>query len=402
MRASRLQQDHFQAYPPEARNLAVAHIDLFRRLPTIFVATLLREVIDYDWRFPDEREAVDRQLNYLDSLPPPQIRELFAKFAAIRLDSNIEQMDWAKNPALFSEKLTGFLWSTHQIDAFRIAATEYMSALLHAAPAAPLPLIPRLAIAVIGKGVKQSPIPLFRKLRPHGVLFTEVQPENGLQVLTDAVSQRATAHPVTFGHFYIDGGTAWPVSPKASTIAYDALRPVRSALLRKMRQMIQSGSGGPEMLRTTMAAITPEELGMRGSAADGVLDRFQIALLAQGSGTQIFSTTFVQWGAREALRRAQPVTLLARFTPRQRQRPMNELLEGDTAAQLDPEGSLLDADMGAYYIWLDQQRLSGAEQSSFIAWFEDHNQALAIGPSLPRGTVSTKPATMKQLMQWIT
>lgn len=401
MRASELQPDLFQAYPPEARNLAVAHINLFRRLPAIFVATLLREVITYDWRFPAEREEVDRQLNYLDSLPPPQLRELFAKFAATRLDSNLEQMDWAKAPALFSERLTGFLWSTHQIDAFRIAATEYMSALLDAAPAAPPPAMPRLAIAVVGKGVQQGQFPLFRKLRPHGVLFTKVQPENGLQALTDAVSQRATAHPAAFGHFYIDGGTAPPVSPKVSTVAYDALQPVRSALLRKMRRVIQSGGGGPELLRTTMAAITPDELGMRGSAADGVLDRFQLDLLTQGSGTQIFSTTFVQWGAREALRRAQPVTLLARFTPRQRQRPMNELLEGDTAVRLDPEGSLLDADMGAYYIWLDQQRLSGAAQSSFIAWFEDHNQALAIAPGLPRGTVSTQTATMKQLLQWI-
>ena len=62
-----------------------------------------------------------------------------------------------------------------------------------------------------------------------------------------------------------------------------------------------------------------------------MLNHFQLKLLTEGSGTQIFSTTFAQWTAREALRRAQPLTMLVRFAPRQRQRPMNELLANSTA-----------------------------------------------------------------------
>jgi hypothetical protein len=34
-----------------------------------------------------------------------------------------------------------------------------------------------------------------------------------------------------------------------------------------------------------------------------------------GSGTQIFSTTFVQWAARECLRRAQPETIVLHYAP---------------------------------------------------------------------------------------
>ena len=91
-----------------------------------------------------------------------------------------------------------------------------------------------------------------------------------------------------------------------------------------------------------------------------MLNRFQLSLLTEGSGTQVFATTFVQWAAREALRRAQPLTLFARFAPRQRENPMNELLsEAQRRPELDPQGSLVDADMGAYYTWLNQQRLSG-------------------------------------------
>jgi hypothetical protein len=52
-----------------------------------------------------------------------------------------------------------------------------------------------------------------------------------------------------------------------------------------------------------------------GDAPDAVLSRFQVSVLTEGSGTQVFSTTFVQWAAREAFRRAQPLTLLLRFAP---------------------------------------------------------------------------------------
>jgi hypothetical protein len=130
------------------------------------------------------------------------------------------------------------------------------------------------------------------------------------------------------------------------------------------------------------------------------LNRFQVSVLTEGSGTQLFSTTFVQWSAREVLRRAQPLTLLARFAPRQHEQSMRELLAGTQQRPLpDPEGSLIDADMGAYYTWINQQRLSDAERSSFLVWFEDHNEAVVIGPALPRGTESSSSIDLQQLLR---
>jgi hypothetical protein len=157
---------------------------------------------------------------------------------------------------------------------------------------------------------------------------------------------------------------------------------------------------GPEELRTHLAQLSPSDLGMD-KAGDSVLSYFQLKALTEGSGTQIFSTTFAQWAAREALRRAQPVTLLVRFGPRQRQRPMNELLSnGIGNPELDLAGSLIDADMGSYYNWINQQRLQGSERSSFLVWFEGNSQALAIGPSIARGTVSNSAADLGELLSW--
>ena len=80
---------------------------------------------------------------------------------------------------------------------------------------------------------------------------------------------------------------------------------------------------------------------------------------------------------------------------------MNELLSANASpAEPDPIGSLIDGDMGAYYNWLNQRRLPGAEQSSFLVWFEGHNQALMIGPTVPRGTESASQMSLKHLLNW--
>ena len=66
---------------------------------------------------------------------------------------------------------------------------------------------------------------------------------------------------------------------------------------------------------------------------------------------------------------------------------MNELLSGvEKKAVTDAEGSLIDGDMGAYYTWINMQRLPGAETARFLVWFEGHGEAMAIAPGLKGGT----------------
>jgi hypothetical protein len=394
---SDLKAEHFAKYPPEARQLAAANVSLLSQLPLAFLPLLLREIIQYDWKFPIERRDLDRQLSYLESLSTDQRRAMLASFAELRMAPSLEQMDWVGAPTQFSEQLTAVLWSSHQIDAFRTAAVAYVEKLDAAMPNDPLPL-PRLGIVVIGQGVAETQRPLFRKLRPHGVYFNQVDPQNGLQIVLEAVAQRARAHPSPFAHWYIDGGGAESVPGEVSRVSYQALAPVRTALIERMRQVEQSRTMGPEALVAALAQMQPSDLGLSGD----VLNHFQVELLTQGSGTQVFSTSFVQWAAREALRRAQPVTLLARFAPRQRERPLNELLTGTAANnELDPKGALVDADMGGYYTWLNQQRLSDADKASFLIWFEGHSEALAIGPSLARGAESSERLALAQILNQI-
>jgi hypothetical protein len=399
-----LKPEQFAGYPPEARKLVGNYLGILRQLPLSFLPSLLRELIDYDFKFPAERKAREKELANLGSLSVGEVKQWFEGFARIRLSLQLEDFDWVKAPAQFVEQLSAHLWSTRQLDAFRQASNDYADHVRLAVPPE-LPPVPRLGITVIGQGVASYDEPLFRKLRAHGAYFSRLKSEDGLRWLLDAVAARAKAHPSPYGHWYIDGGEEADHAPSLTSVSYKALEPARSALLRWMQTELERPGMGPEAMRTLLAQMRPADFGLERASndkpKDEVLERFEVSLLTEGSGTQIFSTSFAQWAAREALRRAQPLTLLVRFAPRQRQKPMNELLSpGMARPEFDLIGSLVDADLGAYYNWLNQQRLPGAEQSSFLVWFEGHSQALAIGPSMPRGTESTSAADLEQVLAW--
>jgi len=402
MLPANLKIEMFAGYPPEARSLVAAHLAALQQLPLSFVPSLLREIIDYDYKFPAERASVDRELTHLSSLSPAQVDDWFQLFTQLSLTPKLETFDWINQPSQFLEQQSAHLWSTHQLDAFRKAATEYGDNLQAAAPEEK-PTVQRLGIAIIGQGVSSYEQPLFRNLRQHGTFFSQIKPDNGMALIFAAAGSRAKAHPAPYAHWYVDGALAADHDPSLVCVSYQALEPVRSTLLKSMQKEISRPGMGPEELRTNLARLSPRDVGML-NVNDPVLARFQLRLFTEGSGTQIFSTTFTQWATREALRRAQPLTLVARYAPRQRQRPMNDMLAAvhSDAEVMDPVGSLVDADMGAFYHWLNQQRLPGSERSAFLVWFEGHNQALAIAPSLPRNTKSDSAMDLAQMITMIT
>ncbi len=398
MLPSDLAADQFSAYPPQAKRLVIANLNLLRNLPPILTPLLLREIKAYDWKFPAEQKEVDVQLAYLRSLGEDHLQQSMAGFARIQLPPELTDSDWANAPEVFSQHLSAALWATNQIDSFRAASIRYVNEYQATAPSEPLP-VRRLTIVVLGEGVRETSYPLFGKLREHGVYYTNVEADGGVNKLLAAVLTRQRAHPIQFAHWYVDGGNGVRVNDAGLTcVSYASLAPLRLAVLNKLRAIGQTAKG-PERLQESLTSMQPEQFGLTVRAETATMDHFQLSVFTEGSGTQLYSTTFVQWTAHELLRRAQPLTTLVRFAPRQKQRPMDELLadEGE-AFPVDPEGSLVDADMGAYYIWLNQRRLAGSDQASFLVWFEDHRQALMISPTLLAGRVSQQRTSIDELL----
>lgn len=399
MQPRELNENAFRTYGPLAQKLACGHLALLRDLPLVLAAVLLRQVIVLDASFPRERAVTEAQFAYLASLSASQLHQLTQGFAALSLSPELIAEDWVRFPQKFEEDLSAYLWASHQIDSFHTLATQFLDTVQKALPP-PAPAAPRWAVVVIGPELRKEGYPLFRKLKPHGVFFPSVNDADGSAAILRELAKRAAATAVPYGHWYIDGGDPLPVDSNAvKSFSWLQSSPVREALLKKIQSVIDSGSSGPEMLRSIMAEWTPREDRdpLHDSLVDPLVEQFVVNIYGGGSGTQIFSTTFVQWSARELLRRAEPVSLVTRYGPRQRQRGMNEMF-AEAASEMDYAGSLVDADFGAYYTWINMNRLAGSETATLIAWSEAHQQAVAIGPDLPRGAQSPNPITIKRLL----
>lgn len=396
--AHSLRAADFRAYPPMAQQFAVAHLELLQQLPIPLAAALLREVSDFDTRFPQERAVIEARFACLAALSPADRERLTAGFSKITLPPQLLAEDWAASPQKFEEDLSAWLWASHQIDAFHAAGYQFADEMRKSMPDR-MPPVSRWAVVILDADLRAEAQPLFRKLRPHGVYYPHIVDPEGTATILQALNTRAAASPMPYRHWYIDGGTrSRSADDSVMHCSWAGTAALRQEVLAKVRTVMDSGRSGPEALRSIMALWTPASLPSAGR--DPLVSRFVMNVYGEGSGTQIFSTSFVQWAARELMRRAEPVSLVARFGPRQRQRSMNEMFSASTAdAEPDRAGSLIDGDFGAYYTWINLNRLPGAEDATFIVWSEARGEAVAIGPGRPRGTQAPDALTVAQLLR---
>jgi hypothetical protein len=240
------------------------------------------------------------------------------------------------------------------------------------------------------------------RIRKHGLYVRNVSTENARDALLRVLTTRAQAEPEPYAHWYIDGGDAWALSGDAcesiTHFTYPQLTPINNAVLKAMDEAVRQGTG-PEVLESRLSHLSPAALGAKQTSPDPRLQHLFASLLTVGSGTQIYSTSFVQAAAVEILRRARPSTLYFRFAPRRKQASINDMVDARTVSlEEDPAGSLVDADMAAYYAYLELAKQPGGERASFVVWVEGRNDAFVIGPNVTRDTESTTPLSMQQLI----
>jgi hypothetical protein len=91
--------------------------------------------------------------------------------------------------------------------------------------------------------------------------------------------------------------------------------------------------------------------------------------------------------------------MLLRYGPRQRQRNFDELIQRAGENSLDPEGALRDAEMGAYYNFLEMDRITMPGKGVFLVWIEGTSAAILIASGTPAGTRSETPISLKSALQ---
>jgi hypothetical protein len=382
-------------------SISAERLRLLESMPVPLAAVMMQQISRADRLFPVERCDLDRTLQ---SLVPPRTQlaeQSVQAFATLRLSSDLRHLNWRSDPAGFVEKMTADLWSTGQIGTFRDAA-KLLAPLISAPGPGDAKPVSRFAVIVLDRRLRtamETPV-LFRMVRRFGTFFPHVSNERGMDTLERWIAARAAANPEAYAHWKVSGEIgSESSSPSVVSLSYNNLSATRQKLLAFFNTARNTAaSGGPEGLRQALLHLTPEQIGLS-SIDDPILRTFAMEIFTEGSGTQLYATTFVQWTIREALRRAQPRSILARFTPRSKATSMDWYLSHpEVEPGSDNSGSLIDAEMGTYLSYVNLMRLPDSEYASFLVWHEGYGQALLIGSGMPQATESPSTITLEGIL----
>lgn len=398
MTPERLRAEDFALYPAAGRAFALEYLELLQRLPIAICPSFLQQILMLDTSFPAERASLRRQCDALRHLSADEFSALVSPFQQLSIPAHLQDSDWVGSPADFIAAMTAYLWSSSQIDPFRASVQKLFAAIPDQAP-----YPHRLTMVVLGRDAHAGTTPLLTQLRSRGVLLTSLQAENLPEQISQAFGRHAEGPSEPYAHWYVDGGEPWTLGstsiPGAVSISYPALDGLRKRTLAKMEEVTGSSNAGAELMRTRLVSLNGKDLDAGSVTQDPVLARFYTELFTESSGPQLFSTSFVQWAGRELARRVQPRTLLLRYAPRRRYQPFNEMLRTAEPEEVDPDGSLRDAEIGAYYTWIEMNRITSPGNGTFIAWVEGTSQAVLAGRSAPRGTQCDTPLHLKEALE---
>lgn len=194
----------------------------------------------------------------------------------------------------------------------------------------------------------------------------------------------------------------------ASLLPYSVLKPFKDQFLEQVNAVPKDIEGTDQVLASMRShdwsAWWPAS--MRG---EDRLKSFVIELFLSGNGALIFPNAFVQWAASEAIRRARPRLLIARFGMRSKPKPFTGIAIFENQQKVsavsdvdDPEGSAIDALILARYVWLSAQRYPEAQQTSCICVSESARSVYIIAPDPKRPVWPTGTAIApEQIQRWM-
>jgi hypothetical protein len=216
-----------------------------------------------------------------------------------------------------------------------------------------------------------------------------------------------------FPSFGLDPADAWIVeagetlhalctdgTARATGLSHARLRPYREALSRSLYKKVLEGVSGPQELAAYVRELDmapPDGALLR---SDPVVRAFVRDVLLGGNGALLVNNTFVEWSAVQALKRAQPRLLVARFGVRDKMKPFSSLLLFSSPRPTDqvpivedPFGSFVDVEQLSYYVWLNAEKSAAYRgKTLYLLLAEGVDEMLAIRPDPPVGAPRDLPA----------
>lgn len=433
---------------PEAATLVREHAKLFQKLPKTFLVSTLVQIQKWSTLFGPEKKYFRTLFDQLSGLSDSEYAELFGGLARLesqhgldRLDAKDiftlqnEQLDHIKSAGAYTE------WRG-KIDAIFQKIEPKVEAQLYSSE-----LPPRLVVLIYGQEIAIERETLWGRFREAGIRvpLTLGAAQTSAPFLTELFTgrpagcdtQEATLFQVLaksrnfspLDNWIIEAGAelhllcegtskSAPATPFATGLSYERLRAYRQRLSDAIYSKVTASNlPGPVELEAwleTLEAKPHEGLSLYSDRV--VLDFVRDILVLGGNGTLIINNSFVEWSSIQALRRAQPRLLVARFGVRDKLKPFNSLLlfskprpTDQIPIMQDPLGSFVDVELLSYYIWIKSgESLPYRGKTLYLLLAEGVNQMIAIPPGGPpsQGTftlpqAASLPDVAATMAQWL-
>jgi len=403
----------------EAAALVDEHRDVVTRLPRTFLANTLLELQKWPDLFEAEKAYFRTLLNHLSALSPSEFREVFGGLARVESESGCDHMDGDDAQAV-QKKTLDLLRSKGQYSHWREEVDKIFQ---HLEPALESRLYstglePRLVVVIYGEGVAIERAKLWSRFREVSApilldlgesesrdaflaeLFTGRSGRSGrepAETLFDVLCDSGKFAPSDC--WIIEAGDALHAlcersrkggAASAMGLSYERLRSYRERLSDAINRKVSEGKvTDPVELHTwlrTLEARPQDGISLHSNRV--VLSFIRDIFVLGGNGTLIINNSFVEWSSVEALRRAQPRVLVARFGVRDKMKPFSSLLlfsKPRAADQIpimeDPLGSFIDVELLSYYIWLkSKDNLPYRGHTLYLLLAEGVEQMLALVP----------------------
>ena len=404
------------------------HRELLERLPVTFRANLGVEIGRWPTLFAPEKAYLRALLERLAALTTPEFAETFAGLRRVEAEAGCGEVRGG-DARQVQDKTQALLRRKGQFPSWRREVDQVFQRLQ---PRVEERLYPkgsprRLVVVVYGQGIAIQRDQLWRQLRAIGTripLRLEGAAASGpflralFAGLLSAPGEPAGLDP--HATWIVDAGealhdlceeSAAAGSARAVALSYARLRGYREELSRSLYRRVLAGVSSPQELADFARALDIRPLA---GTADEVVRAFVRDVFLGGNGTLLVSNTFVEWAAVQALKRAEPRLLVARFGVRDKMKPFSSLLlfssprPTDQVPTLeDPLGSFVDVEQLAYYVWLNAEKSPAYRgKTLYLLLAEGVDEVLAIRPEAAAGepflpAEATLPEVAAAMAAWL-
>jgi hypothetical protein len=408
----------------EAAALSKPHAAMLDQLPATFHASILIELEKWSTLFAAERAYQRALVEHLAGLPRAERDRLFAAVSRVEAEAGCDRLT-ARAPGAFQDEAQAALRKRRRltrwrqdVDAVFQAIQPALDARLHPADG-PRRLIVQIYARDIAVQVEQ----LWSRFRGHGVRVPlSLDGTPGSEAFLRGLLGGGDGEAATTLFAGAGGGPdatpldAWliesgetlhastepaPAAGAATStgLSYARLRGYRDDLTKALYEKIQTGVESPQAFAAYARSlrIAPRPGALR--YAPDVVQAFVRDLFLTGNGTLFVNNTFVEWAAVQAIRRAQPRLLVARYGVRDKMKPFSSLLlfsqprASDQIPDIeDPVGSFVDVEQLSHYVWLNAEKSPAYRQRTLhLLLAEGVDTMLAIRSGAPAPAPAAAP-----------